>query len=98
MAYNPISLNYDPNEEGEKLRLIDEEQKVKRLVRAYNMDHQGNSRFNPLNGIQRGGVDSLVPENLTNKYRSRVEEFEDHKKIKVPHTSENTRKNIFFYY
>lgn len=75
LAYNPINLSYDQNEEGERLKIRDEDQKVKRLVRAYNMDHQGNSQYNPLNGAQRGGVDSLVPGNLNGKYKRKVEEF-----------------------
>lgn len=50
LAYNPINLMYDKNPEGEKLKLRDEDHKIRGLVRAYNMDHHGNSAYNPLNG------------------------------------------------
>ena len=50
LAYNPITLEYDRNPEGEKLKRLDEEAKIRGYVRAHNMDHNGNSKYNPLNG------------------------------------------------
>lgn len=50
LAYNPINLTYDKNPEGEKLKLRDEDYKIRGYVRAYNMDSSGNSAYNPLNG------------------------------------------------
>lgn len=61
LAYNPINLAYDKNSEGEKLRLKDEDHKIRGFVRAYNMGHHGNSAYNPLNGLQRNGVNKIIP-------------------------------------
>ena len=80
------------------MKLRDEDHKIKGFVRAHNMDHQGNNRFNPVNGFQRGGINSIVPENLQSKYEQKVMDFEDNRRIKLPQTSEQTRKNIFWYH
>lgn len=53
MAYNPITLEYDKNPEGLKLKKLDEDTRIRGFVRAHNMDNKGNSHFNPLNGIRR---------------------------------------------
>jgi hypothetical protein len=56
LAYNPITLEYDRNPEGEKLRRLDEDCKIRGYVRAHNMDRHGNSNYNILNGQDRLGV------------------------------------------
>lgn len=56
MAYNPITLEYDKNPEGEKLRWNDEAAKIRGYVRAHNMDLRGNSKYNVLNGENRLGI------------------------------------------
>jgi hypothetical protein len=50
--------------EGEKLKMLDDDQKVKGYVRAHNMDRYGNSKYNPLNGHDRIGIESVVPTEL----------------------------------
>lgn len=50
LAYNPITLEYDRNPEGEKLKRLDEDTKIRGYVRAHNMDYKGNSKYNPLTG------------------------------------------------
>lgn len=50
LPYNPITLEYDRNPEGEKLKRMDEDTKIRGYVRAHNMDHNGNSKYNPLTG------------------------------------------------
>jgi hypothetical protein len=72
LAYNPINLIYDKNAEGEKLKLRDEDHKIRGYVRAYNMDHHGNSAYNPLNGEERIGVTKIVPNELTDRYREKL--------------------------
>jgi hypothetical protein len=62
LAYNPITLEYDRNPEGEKLKRMDEDAKIRGFVRAHNMDHNGNSKFNPLNGENRIGIESVIPQ------------------------------------
>jgi len=69
LAYNPINLTYDRNPEGEKLRLRDEDHKIRGFVRAQNMDQHGNSSYNPLNGMERVGVNKIIPTELTDRYQ-----------------------------
>ena len=61
LAYNPINLSYDNNNEGQKLKLMDEETEIRRLIRAKNMDVRGHGRFNILNGQSRKGIDEVIP-------------------------------------
>lgn len=56
LAYNPINLSYDKNPEGEKLKMKDEDTKIRGYVRAHNMDNRGNTNYNPINGGNRVGV------------------------------------------
>jgi hypothetical protein len=37
LAYNPLSLSYDSNPEGERLKIKDEDASIRRFVRAKNM-------------------------------------------------------------
>ena len=46
----------------------DEDQKIKGFVRAHNMDFHGNSKFNPLNGCDRVGIEKIIPAELTDRY------------------------------
>ena len=55
-AYNLISLNYDPTNEGKKLAAVEEDARVRALIRAKNMIDKGNGRFNILTGEERTGV------------------------------------------
>lgn len=50
LPFNPINLEYDKNSEGEKLKYRDEDHQIRGYVRAHNMDHKGNSKYNPLTG------------------------------------------------
>ena len=50
LAYNPITLEYDRNPEGDRLKRRDEDAKIRGYVRAHNMDNRGNSHYNPLTG------------------------------------------------
>jgi hypothetical protein len=56
LAYNPINLEYNANNEGFKLKTKDEDSDIRRYVRAHNMDLRGNSKFNPLTGEERRGI------------------------------------------
>lgn len=48
------------------------------------MDTSGNSAYNPLNGEERGGVNKIVPNELTQRYQERLLQFEEGKKIQLP--------------
>lgn len=56
LPYNPINLAYDRNPEGERLRMRDEDTKIRGYVRAHNMDYRGNTNYNLINGTNRVGV------------------------------------------
>jgi len=68
LAYNPITLEYHKNPEGDKLKRLDEDARVRGFVRAHNMDHKGNSKFNPLNGEARLGIEAVIPQDLGDRY------------------------------
>ena len=71
MAYNPITLEYDKNPEGEKLRWNDEAAKIRGYVRAHNMDLRGNSKYNVLNGENRLGIEQVIPPELNGRYEQK---------------------------
>ena len=50
LAYNPINLSYNDNPRGLELKMKDEDTKVRRYVRAHNIDFRGDSKYNLLNG------------------------------------------------
>lgn len=55
-AYNIVSLNYETNKDGEKLRQVDDDAKVRALMRSKNLDSKNNSGFNVLTGEMRPSV------------------------------------------
>ena len=52
-AYNPITLDYDPTEQGEHLRQQDDLVKHRAGQRLYNLDAKRNSEFNVITGEPR---------------------------------------------
>lgn len=64
LAYNPISLEYDSNPEGNKLKIRDEDNKIRSYVRAQNMENRGNSKYNLITGGDRVNVESIIPNDL----------------------------------
>lgn len=71
MAYNPITLEYDKNPEGERLKWNDEAAKIRGYVRAHNMDLRGNSKYNVLNGQDRPGIEQVIPPELNGRYEQK---------------------------
>ena len=59
-AYNILSLQYDPSNEGEFLRQRDDDSKVRALCRSKNIDVRSNCGFNPINGSDRRSVEVPV--------------------------------------
>jgi len=55
-AYNILNLNYDSNKEGQRLRGLDEDAKVRAQMRSKNLDQKANQRFNILTGEERPSV------------------------------------------
>ncbi|CAG9325470.1 unnamed protein product [Blepharisma stoltei] len=54
-AFNPITLDYDPTDQGEYLKRKDDLAKQRAMMRLYNLDAKRNSAFNILNGAPRQG-------------------------------------------
>lgn len=51
-----MSLNYDTNKDGDKLKQTDEDAKVRALMRSKNLDLKNNSGFNVLTGQMRAPI------------------------------------------
>lgn len=60
-AYNVINLNYDNSRDGDRLRQLDEDAKVRALMRSKNIDVRSNCGYNVLTGSDRPAVD--IPAN-----------------------------------
>eukprot|EP00357_Protocruzia_adherens_P024837 CAMPEP_0115021528 /NCGR_PEP_ID=MMETSP0216-20121206/30949_1 /TAXON_ID=223996 /ORGANISM="Protocruzia adherens, Strain Boccale" /LENGTH=193 /DNA_ID=CAMNT_0002393919 /DNA_START=37 /DNA_END=618 /DNA_ORIENTATION=+ len=60
-AYNPITLEYDPTSEGQRLKQKDDYQRYKQAVRMQNLDAKSNGSYNILTGENRRGVDVPDP-------------------------------------
>ena len=46
----------------------DEDREVRRFVRAKNMDERGHGKYNIINGMDRRGIDEVIPETLSDRY------------------------------
>lgn len=66
-AYNVISLDYDNSNEGQKLKMRDDDAKVRALVRSKNIDMRSNCGYNVLTGDQRSGIE-VPPHEIYNPY------------------------------
>ena len=55
-AYNPITLDYDKNKEGNTLKQKDEYYQYMSKLRSKNIDDKSNSKFNILTGEERMGI------------------------------------------
>lgn len=58
---NPISLEYDQNPRGDRHAYSEQQRQVNRLVRAHNLQTQGTSGYNLINGRASLHVESFVP-------------------------------------
>lgn len=52
-AYNIISLNYQGDKDGERLKKVDEDARVRALMRTKNLDGKNNTNFNVITGEDR---------------------------------------------
>jgi len=52
-AYNIISLNYENDRDGIKLKNIDQDARVRALMRSKNLDGKNNTGFNVITGEDR---------------------------------------------
>lgn len=49
-----------------------------------NIDERGHGKYNLINGQPRKGIDEVVPETLQNRYSSKLYNYYDGLKLKVP--------------
>ena len=66
-AYNPITLEYDPTDSGQKLKQADDMAKYRAQLRSYNIDCKSNSGYNILTGGDRIGVVVKKPDFMPNQ-------------------------------
>ena len=69
-AYNIVNLDYDNNKQGEKLKVVDNDAKVRAMIRTKNLDHKNNCGFNILTGEQRPSVQVLAHERYNPLFQS----------------------------
>ena len=55
-AYNIVSMDYEANKDGQKLKQIDEDARVRALMRSKVLDTKANGGFNILTGETRQTV------------------------------------------
>ena len=51
-----MNLDYENNHDGNKLREIDADAKVRALMRSKNLEQKNNSQYNIITGDQRAGI------------------------------------------
>lgn len=73
-AYNPITLEYDPTEEGRKLRQVDQMAVYRAQLRSHNIDSRSNSGYNILTGETRRGVVVAKPDFLQEEASKKAED------------------------
>jgi hypothetical protein len=95
LAYNPITLQYHNNAKGLSLKEEDEQHKIRGFVRAHNMDSHGNSKYNPLNGEDRLGIEQIVPNELNSRYQIKKEQHYDNMSIKLPSSAGSLRSGPY---
>jgi len=78
-----------------KLKHRDEDSKIRGYVRAHNMDHRGNSKYNPLTGQNRVGIEQVIPEELGHRFEEKKYEHYEGMKLKVP-SSANEAYSRFY--
>lgn len=59
---NPISLQYECTPKGDHQVFNDEKRRLNQLVRAHNLQTQGTSGYNPINGRASMHVENQIPQ------------------------------------
>jgi hypothetical protein len=60
------------------------------------MDAQGNSKYNPLTGEARKGIEQVIPGDLNARFEQKKYEHYEHMRLKVPPSSANDgRSNAY---
>ncbi len=81
LPYNPITLEYARNEHGERMRLQDEDRKVRGYVRAQNLVERS-CKYNLLTGETKRGMEAHVPKHLRSRFDEKLEQKREREAIK----------------
>lgn len=77
---------------------MDEDAKIRGYVRAHNMDQNGNSKFNPLNGENRIGIEAVIPAELNGRFEQKKYEHYENMRLKVPTSASEGRPHSYSRY
>ena len=55
-AYDIISLNYQQDRDGDRLKRVDEDARVRGLMRSKHLDIKNNNGFNVITGAERSKI------------------------------------------
>ena len=80
------------------MKLRDEDAKIRGYVRAHNMDFRGNSKFNPLTGVQRDGIEQVIPQDLNSRFEEKKYEHYEGLRLKVPSSANDARTGAYTRY
>jgi hypothetical protein len=75
LPMNPITLEYHRNKDGSQQQYMDEEHKLKTMVRAHHIQHASTSGYNPINGSNLPSIAPLIPKNSEARFETKVGEF-----------------------
>mmetsp|Transcript_13977 Transcript_13977/g.11940 ORF Transcript_13977/g.11940 Transcript_13977/m.11940 type:complete len:106 (+) Transcript_13977:361-678(+) len=87
MPYDPITLAYHEDKQGNELKNRDEEAKVRAYLRATNLDARSNCGYNLLTGENRQEVN--ISEDLQSKYKNKIDDAYSKNNIKSYNNSQN---------
>lgn len=62
------------------------------------MDQNGNSKYNPLNGENRLGIEAIIPNDLNNRFEQKKYEHYEHMRLKVPSSANEGRTHAYSKY
>lgn len=62
------------------------------------MDQNGNSKYNPLNGENRVGIESIIPNDLNSRFEQKKYEHYENMRLKVPSSASDGRPHAYSKY
>ena len=72
---NPVNLKYDENPRGNRQALFDQQRQVNRMIRAHNLQTQGTSGYNLINGQASLHVEDYLPKDTHPIFEQKLSEF-----------------------
>lgn len=62
------------------------------------MDHNGNSKYNPLNGEYRQGIEAVIPSDLSDRFMQKKYEHYEEKRLRVPSSASHDQPHPYSKY